>query len=160
MPPTPGVNILAAVPPDKDPEVPPESLPLTPQDCLIAVMIAVSASDQQMPTSELLTIEQIVNHLPVFAGYDVDRIKHISQTVLDLFEEEDGLDAFFGLIRAGLPERLRETAYALACDVAATDGRARQTELRLLEEMRHELAIDRLHAAAIEWGARVRHLRA
>lgn len=137
----------------------PEPLPLTPQDCLVAVMIAVSASDEQMPTSELLTIEQIVNYLPIFADYDTDRIKHVSRTVLDLFEEEDGLDAFFGLIRASLPERLRDTAYALACDVAATDGRARETELRLLEEMRHELSIDRLHAAAIEWGARARHLR-
>jgi hypothetical protein len=29
----------------------------------------------------------------------------------------------------------------------------------MLEEIRHELNIDRLHAAAIEWGARARHLR-
>ena len=28
-----------------------------------------------------------------------------------------------------------------------------------LEEIRHELNIDRLHAAAIEWGTRVRHLK-
>lgn len=129
------------------------------QDCLVAVMIAVSASDRQMPTSELLTIQQIVDYLPAFAGYDADRIATISRIVLDLFEQEDGLDAFFALIRINLPERLFETAYALACDVAATDGKARQTELRLLQEIRDELRIDPLHAAAIEWGARVRHLR-
>lgn len=136
-----------------------QDLALDAQDCLVAVMVAVSASDQQMPTSELMTIGSIVSHLPVFAGYDSDRIHFVSQIVLDLFEEEDGLDAFFGLIRKYLPERLRETAYALACDVAATDGTARQTELRLLQEMREELEIDRLHAAAIEWGARARHRR-
>ena len=28
----------------------------------------------------------------------------------------------------------------------------------MLEEIRHELVVDRLHAAAIEWGARVRHM--
>ena len=132
---------------------------ISPPDALIAVMIAVSASDEQMRTTELVAIQRIVHHLPVFADYDNDRIRLIAQTVFDLFEEEDGLAALFGLIRDALPERLYETAYALACDVAAADGTLREVELRMLEEVREELAIDRLHAAAIEWGARVRHLR-
>ncbi len=131
---------------------------LTAQDALVAVMVAVSISDERIKTSELLTIERIVNHLPVFANYDADRIKTTSQTVFDLFEEEDGLDALFGLLRDGLPERLFETAYALACDVAAADGRLQETELRFLEEIRWELNIDRLHGAAIERGARARHM--
>lgn len=139
----------------------PETTPasMSPPDALIAVMIAVSAADEQMRTTELVAIQRIVNHLPVFADYDNDRIRLIAQTVFDLFEEEDGLAALFGLIRDALPERLYETAYALACDVAAADGTLREVELRMLEEVREELAIDRLHAAAIEWGARVRHLR-
>jgi len=136
---------------------PPPPSSLSPQDSLIAIMIAVSASDEEIRTAELVTIQQVVNHLPVFAGYDADRIPTVAQTVFDLFEEEDGLDTLFGLIRDSLPERLFETAYAMACDVAAADGTLMQPELRLLEEMRHELNIDRLHAAAIERGARARH---
>ena len=133
---------------------------MSPQDALVAVMVAISASDEQLRTAELVAIQRTVNHMPVFGDYDADRIRTVSQTVFDLFEEEDGLDALFGLIRAALPERLHETAYALACDVVAADGRLRDMELRMLEEVREELSIDRLHAAAIEWGARVRHLRA
>ena len=132
--------------------------PLTPQDYLIAVMVPVSASDENIRTSELMEIQNAVNMLPVFADYDIDRIKRMSQTVLDLFEQEDGLDALFGLIRDNLPERLCETAYALACDVAASDGRLNETELEFLAEIRYELNIDRLHAAAIERGARARHV--
>lgn len=132
---------------------------LSPQDALVAVMIAVSASDEQLRTPELLAIQGMVNHMPVFASYDSDRIRVVAQTVFDLFEDEDGLAALFGLIREALPVRLHETAYALACDVAAADGNLREVELRMLEEVREELEIDRLHAAAIEWGARVRHLR-
>lgn len=131
---------------------------LSPQDALVAIMIAVSVSDESIKTSELVTIERIVNHLPAFAGYDADRIKIVAQIVFDLIEEEDGLDALFGLVRAALPERLNETAYAMCCDVAAADGRLQETELRFLEEVRHEFDIDRLHAAAIERGARARHL--
>lgn len=131
---------------------------MTAQDGLLALMVAVSASDDQIRTTELIAIQRIVQSLPVFASYDSDRFRQITQTVFDLLEEEEGLDALFGLLRDSLPERLHETAYALACDVAAADGPLRQTELRMLEEIRDELNIDRLHAAAIEWGARARHM--
>jgi tellurite resistance protein len=129
---------------------------LSPQDCLVAVMIAMSASDENIRTSELITIQSIVNHLPIFSDYDVDRIKTVAAMVLDLLSEEDGLDAFFGLIRSSLPEGLNETAYVIACDVAAVDGKMGQEELRMLQEIRYELSIDRLHGAAIETAARAR----
>ncbi len=131
---------------------------LSPQDALLAVMIACSAADQNMRTAELVAIQRMVNHMPVFADYDQDRMRRVAQIVFDLFEEEDGLDALFGLIKDALPERLSETAYALACDVVTADGRHSQVELEMLEELRAQLQIDRLHAAAIEWAARVRHM--
>ncbi|PIE09784.1 MAG: 2-dehydro-3-deoxyphosphooctonate aldolase [Rhodobacterales bacterium] len=132
--------------------------PLTAQDSLATLMIAVSASDANIRASELLKITSIVNNLPVFADFDDARLTMLSQLVFDLFEQEDGLDALFGLIRDALPERLYETAYALACDVAAADGLIAETEGRMLEEIRYELELDRLHAAAIERGARARHM--
>ncbi|MEM7632393.1 MAG: tellurite resistance TerB family protein [Pseudomonadota bacterium] len=135
-----------------------ENHSLTAQDALVAVMVAVSASDEDIRTAELVKINSAVNMLPVFAEFDADRLPIVSQIVFDLFEQEDGLDALFGLVREALPERLFETAYALACDVAAADGTLEEAELRLLEEIRYELNIDRLHAAAIERGARARHV--
>ena len=137
------------------PDTPPS---MTAQDALLAIMVAVSASDEDVRTSELVAIQRIVNHLPVFADYDPDRFERVSRVVFDLFEEEDGLDALFGLVMDALPEKLYETAYALACDVAAADGMLYEQELQFLQEIRDELAIDRLHAAAIERGARARHM--
>ncbi|XDA98685.1 tellurite resistance TerB family protein [Sulfitobacter sp. LCG007] len=131
---------------------------LSAEDCLVALMISISVSDENIRTAELVKIQSAVNGLPVFADYDEDRLKTVSQIVFDLFEQEDGLDALFGLIRESLPKRLYETAYALACDVAAADGQLYEPELRLLEEIRYELDLDRLHAAAIERGARARHM--
>lgn len=135
-----------------------QSIDLSPQDSLVAIMIAISASDETIRTSELVTIERILNHLPIFAEYDLERLKQVSDFIFDLFTREDGLDVLFQRVRETLPERLFETAYALACDVAAADGTLLEAELRLLEEMRYELNIDRLHAAAIERGARARHV--
>ena len=129
----------------------------SPCDALVAVMVATSASDETMRTSELVAIQRMVDHMPIFADYDADRMRAVSQTVISLFGEEDGLDALFGLVRDALPEKLYETAYALACDVAAADGRTYEGEIALLAEIRHELNISRLHASAIELSAQVRH---
>ena len=131
----------------------------SPQDALVAVMVAESASDENITNSELLSITRIVDHMPIFADYDSGRIRTVSQVVFDLFEVEDGLDALFGIVRDALPAALYETAYAMACDVAAADGRLRQGELEFMAEIRYELNIDRLHGAAIERGARARHMQ-
>jgi len=131
--------------------------PLTPQDALAALMIAVSAVDEDIRTAELVKINNAINHLPVFADYDAERLPRVSKTVFSLLEQEEGLEALFGLIRDAMPERLNETAYALSCDVAAADGTIGNAEVRMLEEIRYELHIDRLHAAAIERGSRARH---
>lgn len=135
-----------------------DDAPMTAQDALVALMIAVSASDEDMRTAELLGITNIINNLPIFGDYDADRLTTMTTVVFDLLEQEDGLDALFGLIRDALPDRLNETAYALSCDVAAADGQIMGAEARMLEEIREELSIDRLHAAAIERGARARHM--
>ena len=55
-----------------------DTLPsLSPQDALVAVMVAVSASDENIRTSELVAIERMVNHMPIFATYDIDRIRPV-----------------------------------------------------------------------------------
>lgn len=131
----------------------------SPCDALVAVMVAVSASGKGLGTAEMVAIERLVNHTPVFATYDIARLRPVSQTILTIFEDEEGLDALFVLVRDALPEKLFETAYVLACDVATADGQVGQNELRMLTELRDELDIDRLHAAAIELAARARNRR-
>jgi uncharacterized tellurite resistance protein B-like protein len=131
--------------------------PLSPQDALVAVMMAVAAADERLTDSEMVSISAIIDLLPVFRDYDKDRLSLVSGVVMDLFEEEDGIDALVGLVAQALPDRLRETAYALACDVAAADGQIAQSEARLLEILRQDLRVGRLASAAIERGARARH---
>lgn len=134
--------------------------PWSVQDALVAMMVAASVADQNIKTIELLSIERIVNHLPIFAGYNHDNLRTVSNTVFDLFEESEGLDALFGLVTTALPETLYETCYALCCDVVAADGRLREEELRFLQETRYEMNLSRLNTAAIERGARARHMLA
>lgn len=124
---------------------------------LIYCMMLVSAADRDMTDAELRTIGEIVRYLPVFGDYDAQLLPNTAAACAEMIDDENGLDKTIALIKVSLPTRLRETAYALACDVAVSNGRLSQEVLRLLEILRHELEIDRLAAAAIERGARARY---
>ena len=97
------VNNLRPEHPRKDDLLSTQALDLTPQDSLVAIMIAISVSDETIRTAELVTIERIVNHLPVFAEYDIERLRRVSDFIFDLFTREDGLDVLFQRIREALP---------------------------------------------------------
>ncbi|MBP1807462.1 tellurite resistance TerB family protein [Rubellimicrobium aerolatum] len=137
----------------------PETTILSPQDSLVAIMLAVSVADGNVRTAELLQISNLIENLPAFADYDGAKLQAMGPMMLRLMNDDDGLDRLFELVRRFLPERLWETAYALACDVAAADGRISGPEADMLEAVREELSLDRLHAAAIERGARARYQR-
>ena len=123
---------------------------------LIYTMVIVSAADSDMADAELRTIGDIVGHLPVFRDFDRKTLPALLRDCTSLISGEDGLEETLKAIKAGLPAKLRETAYAIACDLVASDGEATQEELRLMELIRHRLNLDRLIAAAIERGARAR----
>lgn len=125
---------------------------------LIYVMVLVSAADRDMTDAEIRIIGEDVQRLPVFAGYDIDMLPHAAADCASLLAEDEGLETVLGLVKGAVPEKLVETAYALACDVAAADGKLSQEELRLLEMIRHTLRVGRLAAAAIERGARARSM--
>jgi tellurite resistance protein len=134
--------------------------PFTAQDGLVAAMVLTAAADTSMTDAERDVVAGIVALLPVFRDFPEGRFGQISEVVVQMLTEEDGVDQIMTLVEDTVPEALRETAYALCCDVAAADGTAPIEELRLLEIMRHRLEIDRLAAAAIERAARAHFRRA
>ena len=126
---------------------------------LISTMVMVSASDGDMNDSEFKTIGQIVKTLPIFMEYEEEHLPTDAQSSMELLGGNSELPAIVAKIRAVLPRKLYDTAYALACDVAVCDGQLSQEELRMLEILRHGLDVDRLTAAAIERGAATRFAR-
>ena len=131
---------------------------IAPETALIYVMVTMSAVDSAMSDNELRTIGDIVKHLPAFREFDTARLIPIAKECASILQEDGGLDAVFGLVKDALPVPLRETAYALAVEVASADLAVGQEELRLLQILRDSLGIEKLIAAGIERGARARHM--
>jgi tellurite resistance protein len=132
---------------------------VSPHAAMIYAMILVSAVDRRMPDQELRRIGQIVQIWPVFRDFDPEQLPSTSQECAVLLQTDDGLDRVLALIGSSIPLHLRETAYLLACDVAAIDGAVPFVESRLLARIRHALGIDHLVAAALERAISARHAR-
>ena len=124
---------------------------------LIYTMVLVSAAEGVMDDMEVETIGRLVRYLPIFQDFDHDRLTDVGRDCTYLLRQEDGLDQAIDLIAEALPQKLRETAYALACDIAAADGDLAEEELNLLHMLRASLQVDSLIATAIERGAYARH---
>jgi hypothetical protein len=123
---------------------------------LIYTMVIVSAAESDMPDAELRIIGDIVGDLPVFRDFDQRALPSVLNDCTELISRENGLEEILKVIKAALPAKLRETAYAIACDLVASHGEAGQEELRVLELLRHRLNLEPLIAAAVERGARAR----
>jgi tellurite resistance protein len=130
---------------------------VSPHEALIYAMVTLSAADQKMTDRELMRIGDIVKTLPIFSGFDREKLVAAAEACGGLLQNDDGLDAVLSVIAMSLPERLRDTAYALAVEVATADLPVEQEELRFLELLRDRLDLDKLTVAAIEAGARARY---
>jgi tellurite resistance protein len=130
---------------------------LDPQEALVCTMVLVAAAGEAMTDSEIGVMSGLVQTLPVVRGFSADRLAGATDRAVELLRETDGLAHAGRLIRDSLPPRLRETAYALACEVAAADFFQDRTSVTILEAVRDELALDPLVASAIERGARARY---
>jgi tellurite resistance protein len=130
---------------------------VSPHAAMIYAMILVSAVDRRMPDEELRRIGQIVQFWPVFRNFDPENLPGTAQECAVLLQTDDGLDRVLALINSSIPVHLRETAYLIACDVAAIDNAVPMLESRLLARIRHALGIDHLVAAALERAISARH---
>lgn len=131
-------------------------MPLTPHEALIYLMVITSASDRDMTDVELARIGDVVRSWPVFVDFNSDSLVGVAQACQQALHDKDGLEGVLARVADALPERLRDTAYAAAFEVAAVDLEMRMEELRVLQLIRRKLDVDTLTVAAIARAAKAR----
>ena len=130
---------------------------LTPQEALIYTMVAVAASDRAISEKELARINSMVIQLPVFRDIDSAWLSREAQDCGRILARPGGMEKVVRLIVDALPVPLRETAYALAAEVAASDLTIKAGERDFLSLLAEGLQLDELVRAALERAAAVRH---
>jgi len=129
---------------------------LSPQEALVYTMVMAAEADHEIEEAEIGIIGDLGNHLPIFRALDRAKITRMAMACSELLAKPGGREKAFGMIRAALAPQLRDTAYALACDVIAADSRLRRDEMEALEQIRSQLGVDPVMARAIEQVAEVR----
>jgi tellurite resistance protein len=127
------------------------------EQALIYVMVMMSGVEGKLKKEELAEIDLIVRTVPAFKHFDRTRIVNVAQECGDILQEKEGMQTVIGLVNDQLPMRLRETAYAFAVEVAASDLVVGKEEMRFLAILRDGLELDKLVTAAIERSAIARY---
>ncbi len=127
------------------------------EQALIYVMVMMSGVEGQLKKEELAEIDLLVRTLPAFKSFDRSRIATVAQECGDILQEKDGMQTVIALVKDQLPLRLRETAYACAVEIAASDLVVGREEMRFLAILRDGLGLDKLVTAAIERSAIARY---
>lgn len=126
---------------------------ITSHDALIYLMVTMSAVDKAMNDAELARIGRLVTFLPVFDGFDEERLIEVTRAAAELLTGPEGLDIVLEVVRDAVPHKFYDTAYALAVEIASADYNIQQEEIRLLQMLRDRLGLDKLTCAAIERSA-------
>ncbi|WP_421854185.1 tellurite resistance TerB family protein [Oricola sp.] len=126
------------------------------QEALVYIMVTMAAADSSLSERELSRIGNVVDTLPVFAGYSRDQLVETANDCTAILNDPSGLDRILEIVQDVLPERLHDTAYAVATEIAAADLHVEQEELQFLQLLRDEFDLDKLVVAAIERSARAR----
>jgi tellurite resistance protein len=127
------------------------------EQALVYVMVMMSGVEGRIKPEELAELELLIRTLPVFQRFDRTRLATVVQECGDMLQEPEGLQTVLSLVKDQLPVRLRETAYAMAVEVAAADLVVGKEELRFLAILRDTLGLDKLATAAIERSAIARY---
>jgi tellurite resistance protein len=128
-------------------------------EALVMTMVLVSAADGGMTDREIGIMSGLVQTLPAFQDFTSEELADVTERSAGLLHEDDGLAHAARLLRAALNPKLRETAYALACEVVAGGEGTRRQSLEMLDFVRGELGLDTLISTAIERGVRARYQR-
>jgi tellurite resistance protein len=127
------------------------------EQALIYVMVMMSGVEGKLKKEELAEMDLLIRTLPAFSHFDRTRLATVAQECGDILQETEGMQTVIGLVKDQLPVRLRETAYALAVEVAASDLLVGKEEMRFLAILRDALELDKLTTAAIERSAIARY---
>jgi tellurite resistance protein len=130
---------------------------LNPHEALIYLMVITSAVDREMTDVELARIGNVLKTWPIFQDFDDWKLIRVAQECQARLQVNDGLESILAEVGQVLPERLHDTAYAAAFEVATVDLEMRMEELRVLELIRDALSLDAESIDAIERVTKARH---
>lgn len=121
---------------------------LTAQEAFAGILFGACLCDGDVADVEIQGLIPCLSRMELYDGYDGMKcdstINSARTAMLDI-----GFDVYVGQCVTALPEELRETVYANACNIVLADGVYAESERQFIESLRVDMEIDSTTAEQI-----------
>ena len=125
-----------------------ESGPLTAQEAFAGILMGASGCDGHIADSEVGSLVTTLVRMKLFERFTDKQYNQMLNKLHGTLKKR-GVDALIDACCPSVPEPLRETAFANACDIVLADGVVEPEEKAFMEKLREKLAIDKATAVDI-----------
>lgn len=114
---------------------------LTPQESFAGILMAASACDGHFADDEIQGLVTTLGRMKLFSRFTDKQYSQTLQRVHSIFRKK-GVDTLVDSCVEGLPNELRETAFANACDIVLADGTVESEERQFMDSLYRKLRLD------------------
>ena len=128
---------------------------LSKSEAFAAIMLGSVACDGYVSDEEGQGLITILSRMKLYENWSADKFNAMMNRLSGLLKRE-GVDALVDRGSDALPENLRETAFANACDLVLADGIVEDAEKEFLDKLQKRLeltgdtALDIVHVMIIK----------
>ena len=113
---------------------------LSKQEAFTGILVAASAADGHIADEEVRGLFTIIGRMKLFSNFSEDKYNRMFDRLMKILKK-NGPEALIEKCVPDLPDELRETAFANACDIVLADGVVEDEERALIEKLQNELEI-------------------
>jgi tellurite resistance protein len=113
---------------------------LTKEESFAAVALAAIAADGAITEEEAQGLVVGLARMKLYSGHNTNQMGAMLNKLINIIKKQ-GLDAVLSMSRESLPQDLKETAFAVATDLALADGEMAAQEKDLLTKLQQGLGV-------------------
>jgi len=109
-------------------------------EAFAGILLATIACDGHISDDEAFGMTTVLNRMRMFENYSNERFRSLINRLIGILKKR-GIDHVLDRAVEALPEKLRETVFANACDLALADGGIEDDEKDFLDNLQKRLRI-------------------
>jgi uncharacterized tellurite resistance protein B-like protein len=117
-----------------------ESKEITRQEAFAGILLAAAAADGHIADEEARSLWTTIERMNLYEKFTPDRFNKMMDNLLKILKK-GGPELLVDKCVPALPDKLRETAFANACDLVLADGVVEDEEKELIELLQNRLEI-------------------
>jgi hypothetical protein len=114
---------------------------LNKQEAFAGILLGACACDGHIAEEEVHSLFTTTERMKLFEGMNANKWNSMMDVLIKILKRE-GVEKMVQKCAAGLPEDLRDTAFANACDIVLADGVVEDEEKDFLDSLQKYLEID------------------